>query len=85
MRHDTARAAPVGATLDLLPLEATMYSESTHRPIDEDTPCPLCGEVGHVPAATAGGSGALPLRCPNGHTITLVRLEAIPEPPRIPR
>jgi hypothetical protein len=56
-----------------------MYSKSTHRRIDEDTPCPLCGALGHVELADQKRlPGAdLPLRCENGHTITMVGLEAI--------
>jgi hypothetical protein len=56
-----------------------MYSKSTHRPIDEDTPCPLCGALGHVEMADRKRTPGthLPLRCANGHTITMVGLEPI--------
>jgi hypothetical protein len=61
-------------------MEPPLYSSSLNRLVRPETPCPICGVTGRVTAADAAQDGAeLPLRCANGHTITMVRMPIVPE------
>ncbi|HYD52514.1 MAG TPA: hypothetical protein VEA99_07800 [Gemmatimonadaceae bacterium] len=56
-----------------------LYSRTLNREVRPGTPCPICGESGHLAAGDGAPDGAaLPLRCPNGHTITMVRMPVVP-------
>ena len=60
-------------------MDQPLYSSSLNRVVRPETPCPICGVTGHVAAESAQEGGELPLRCANGHTITMVRMAIVPE------
>jgi hypothetical protein len=61
-------------------MDQPFYSSSLNRVVRPETPCPICGVTGRVAAANeADGDADLPLRCANGHTITMVRMPIVPE------
>jgi hypothetical protein len=60
------------------PMQPTLFSKTLNREVRPGTPCPICGESGRVVEVT-DGDGPLPLRCLNGHTITMVRMPVVPE------